>query len=215
MYLFQLLDKMKLCVRGAAGKGGFMQFKKIFVAIAVVLCVVITGIVYIVSSKDTKATVFEENTTTIEVTLPTVVSGEEELIYVYVCGQVNNPGIVTLSKGARIFEAIQGAGGITENGNPDAINQAKPVEDGQMIYIPMIGEEYTMDSQEEEGDKLVNINTASVSELTTLPGIGESRANDIISYRDSNGDFKTIEDIMNVPGIKEAAFNRIKDYIKV
>ena len=192
-----------------------MQFKKIFIAIAVVLCVVITGIVYIVSGRDTKATVFEENTTTIEVTAPTVNDGVEELIYVYVCGQVNNPGIVELRKGARIYEAINIAGGITENGNPDAINQAKPVEDGQMIYVPMIGEEYTSENVESVGDKLVNINTAPVSELTTLPGIGESRANDIISYRDSNGGFKTIEDIMKVPGIKEAAFSRIKDYIKV
>ena len=206
---------MKLCVRGAARKGGFMQVKKIFIAIAVVVCVVITGIVYIVSGRDTKATVFEENTTTIEVTSPNDIDGEEELIYVYVCGQVNNPGIVELRKGARIYEAINGAGGITENGNPDAINQAKTVEDGQMIYIPMIGEEYTIEHVESQGDGLVNINTAQVSELTTLPGIGESRANDIISYRESNGGFKKIEDIMNVPGIKEAAFSRIKDYIKV
>lgn len=206
---------MKLCVRGAARKGGFMQFKKILIAIAVVVCVVITGIVYIVSGRDTKATVFEENTTTIEVAAPTDFNNEEELIYVYVCGQVNTPGIVELRKGARVFEAIIGAGGITENGNPDAINQAKPVEDGQMIYIPMIGEEYTTETVESQGDGLVNINTAQVSELTTLPGIGESRANDIISYRDSNGGFNKIEDIMNVPGIKEAAFNRIKDYIKV
>ena len=183
--------------KGTRRKGGIMQIKKILMAVAVAVCVVATGIVYIVSSKDTKATVFEER------------------IFVYVCGQVNNPGIVELSKGARIFEAIEGAGGITENGNPDAINQAKTVEDGQMIYIPMIGEEYTTECYEEQGDGLVNINTAGVSDLTTLPGIGESRANDIILYRDSNGGFKKIEDIMNVPGIKEAAFSRIKDYIKV
>ena len=215
MYLLRLLDKMKLCVRGTAGKGGFMQFKKIFMAIAVVLCVVITGIVYIVSGRDTKATVFEENTTDFETTAPIVIEEEEELIYVYVCGQVNNPGIVALKKGARVFEAVEGAGGITENGNPAAVNQAKLVEDGQMIYIPMMGEDYTTEGADTQGDKLVNINTALVSELTTLPGIGESRANDIIAYRDSNGGFKAIEDIMNVPGIKEAAFNRIKDYIKV
>ena len=201
--------------KGTRRKGGFMQIKKIMTAVAVAVCVVATGIVYIVSRKDTKATVFEENTTEIEEISSSVKEEEVELIYVYVCGQVNKPGIVELRKGARIFEAIEGAGGITENGNPDAINQAKSVLDGQMIYIPMIGEEYTTESYEEQGDKLVNINTAGVSELTTLPGIGESRANDIISYRDSNGGFKRIEDIMNVPGIKEAAFSRIKDYIKV
>lgn len=201
--------------KGTRRKGGFMQIKKIMMAVAVAVCVVATGIVYIVSKKDTKATVFEENTTEIETTSAVVAETEAETIFVYVCGQVNKPGIVELRKGARIYEAIEGAGGITENGNPDAINQAKAVLDGQMIYIPMIGEEYTTESYEEQGDKLVNINTADVSELTTLPGIGESRANDIISYRDSNGGFKKIEDIMNVPGIKEAAFNRIKDYIKV
>lgn len=201
--------------KGTRRKGGFMQNKKILIAVAVAVCVVATGIVYIVSRKDTKATVFEENTTEIEVTSPVVTDSEEEWVFVYVCGQVNNPGIVELRKGARIFEAIEGAGGITENGNPDAINQAKQVEDGQMIYVPMIGEDYTTEGVVEQGDKLVNINTAGVSDLTTLPGIGESRANDIISYRDSNGGFHKIEDIMNVPGIKEAAFSRIKDYIKV
>ena len=201
--------------KGNRQEGGFMHIKKILMAVAVAVCVVATGIVYIVSGRDTKATVFPENTTEIEETSSIVNVEESESIYVYVCGQVNKPGIVELRKGARIYEAIEGAGGITEIGNPDAINQAKPVEDGQMIYIPMMGEEYTTENYEEQGDKLVNINTAGVSELTTLPGIGESRANDIISYRDSNGGFKKIEDIMNVPGIKEAAFSRIKEYIKV
>lgn len=201
--------------KGNRREGGFMQIKKILMTVAVAVCVVATGIVYIVSRKDTKAAVFEENTTETEGTIPSVTEVVEETVFVYVCGQVNKPGIVELRKGARIYEAIVGAGGITENGNPDAINQAKPVEDGQMIYVPMIGEEYTTEGMEGQGDGLVNINTAGVSELTTLPGIGESRANDIISYRDSNGGFKSIEDIMNVPGIKEAAFSRIKDYIKI
>ena len=201
--------------KGNRREGGFMQIKKILMTVAVAVCVVATGIVYIVSRKDTKAAVFEENITETEGTIPSVTEAVEETIFVYVCGQVNKPGIVELRKGARIYEAIVGAGGITENGNPDAINQAKPVEDGQMIYVPMIGEECTTEGMEGQGDGLVNINTAGVSELTTLPGIGESRANDIISYRDSNGGFKSIEDIMNVPGIKEAAFSRIKDYIKI
>lgn len=213
MYLSLRLDKMIICVRGTPERR--IMHKKIIVAIAVTVCVAVAGIVYVMSRRDTKATVFEEITTLFEEETQEIVSKEEALIYVYVCGQVNNPGVVVLNNGSRVYEAIELAGGLTSEANSSGINQAELLRDGGMIYVPMVGENYTVPIGNNSDDKTVNINTASVEELTTLPGIGESRAKDIIAYRDSNGLFATIEDIMNVSGIKESAFNRIKDYIIV
>ena len=96
------------------------------------------------------------------------------------------------------------------------LNLADMVTDGQRIYVPAIGEtDNAMPDVQDGRSDLVNINTADVSQLTTLPGIGESRATSIIAYREENGAYGTIEDIMNVSGIKEAAFSKIKDYICV
>ena len=93
-----------------------------------------------------------------------------------------------------------------------AVNLAALVADGEMIYIPAYGEDISV---EEQTEGIVNINKATESELMTLPGIGSSRAADIVRYRTDNGRFQTIEDIMKVSGIKEAAFNKIKNYICV
>ena len=131
---------------------------------------------------------------------------KEENICVYVCGSVNNPGVYEAAKDARIYEIVDMAG---------------DVSDGQMIYIP--GEQDISsggvtpagNSTEMSNVKLININTAGVSELMTLPGIGESRANDIIRYRTENGGFGCIEDIKKVSGIKDAAYSKIKDLIQV
>lgn len=113
------------------------------------------------------------------------------------------------------------AGGMTQGAVPESINMAGYVSDGQMIYIP--GEQDISsggmtpagNSTEMSNVKLININTAGVSELMTLPGIGESRANDIIRYRTENGGFGCIEDIKKVSGIKDAAYSKIKDLIQV
>ncbi len=132
---------------------------------------------------------------------------------VYVCGQVMQSGVFYFEEGARVYEAIEAAGGITEKGDASAVNQADILSDGQMIYVPEKGENASVSGQ--GTGALININTADKTALMTLSGIGESRASDIISYRESNGAYTCIEDIMNVPGIKEAAFNKIKDHICV
>ena len=131
---------------------------------------------------------------------------------VYICGSVMNPGVYELEAGSRIYDVISLAGGVLDDADIDVINQAEKISDGQKIYVPRYGE----NSREDDNTGgLVNINTADIAGLTKLPGIGESRAKDIISYRESAGGFSRIEDIMNVSGIKEAAFNKIKDYICV
>ncbi len=191
-----------------------MKNKQVYIAVVVALCVVAAGIAYILSREsDVEPTVIteasSETVSDIEVT-----STEADIIYVYVCGQVNSPGVVILNAGARVYEAIAAAGGMTGDALVNAVNQAETVTDGQMIYVPGIGEEYVIETSS-LGDGLVNINTAGVDELMTLPGIGESRANAIIDYRESAGGFSTIEDIMLVSGIKESAFSKIKDYIKI
>lgn len=144
-------------------------------------------------------------------------------IYVYVCGSVEKPGVYELDEGSRICDALELAGGVTEDGVPEALDQAKPVADGQTIYVPNISEEWDRTSQDNSGVDGstsdpdmdgININTASKDELMTLPGIGESKAADIIRYREEHGGFKTIEEIMNIQGIKEGVFNKIKAMIR-
>ncbi|MBQ9983657.1 MAG: ComEA family DNA-binding protein [Lachnospiraceae bacterium] len=141
----------------------------------------------------------------------TRVSSDSE-IYVYVCGEVLTPGVYPLQENARICDALAKAGGVTKEGNPEALNQAQCVEDGQTIYVPSIYE--TTENQAEE-DGLVDINVADKATFMTLPGIGESKAALIVEYREEHGRFQSIEDLMDIPGIKEGVFNKIKDYIKV
>lgn len=152
-------------------------------------------------------------------------AGGESCIYVYVCGSVNEPKVVTCNSGARIYELIEMCGGFCEDADRTKLNLAETVKDGDKIYVPAYGENYEeTNALGAVGDSkntgitasgLININSASLEQLTTLPGIGESRAADIISYRQSNGGFKSIEDIKNVSGIKDASYNKIKDYICV
>ena len=138
----------------------------------------------------------------------------QETLCVYVCGAVNTPGVIYLDEDSRVCDAIKAAGGITADADINVLNQAEKITDGQKIYVPLIGESYAGYTDESKSS-LININTAGVNELLTLPGIGESKANAIIAYRNDNGRFKKIEDIMNISGIKEAAFNKIKDNICV
>lgn len=144
-------------------------------------------------------------------------------IFVYVCGAVAAPGVYELSYDARAFQAIESAGGFLPEAYEAALNLAKPLEDGEQLFIPTTEEweqgEKTASADIEEkqawDDGLVNINTASKEELCTLSGVGESRAESIIAYREANGGFQAIEDIKNVTGIKEGLFSKIKDKIKV
>ncbi len=166
-------------------------------------------------------------------------SGSTEHIFVYVCGAVNTPGVYELEAGARLYEAIARAGGVREDGAEESINQAQAVSDGERLYIPTdeevrqgldayllsgsAGGDAAAGSQSavpggpsgsSAGGK-VNINTASREELKTLNGIGDTRAGSIVVYRESNGPFGSIEDLMKVEGIKEGVFNKLKDDITV
>ncbi len=151
-----------------------------------------------------------------------------EKIYVYVCGAVENPGVYALDKGDRQVAAIEAAGGFTAEACAEALNLAAQMTDGERLYVPDADEvsagEISMSGEMnnggawQQGDTaagtaLVNINTASADELMTLPGIGASKAQKIIDYREENGGFSSTEDLMNVPGIKAGTYDSLKDLI--
>lgn len=153
---------------------------------------------------------------------------EDTDIYVYVCGAVHSPGVYALERGSRVYEAVALAGGIREDGAEEYVNQAEKISDGEKIYIPTETEVqdgsfaieegaglFSGNEKDAENDGKVNLNTASEEELQTLSGIGETRAKSIIEYRETNGGFQSIEDLMKVEGIKEGVFEKIKDRITV
>ncbi|MBS5511172.1 MAG: helix-hairpin-helix domain-containing protein [Clostridium sp.] len=155
-----------------------------------------------------------------------VENSEKSSVYVYICGEVIKPGVYELSGDSRIYEAVDAAGGFTENAARECVNLASKVSDGMQITIynreeaaslladsAPVGENAGKSGT--SGSGLVNLNTATKEELMTLKGIGESKAEDIIRYREKSGGFKKIEDIMKISGIKENGFQKIKDSITV
>lgn len=145
--------------------------------------------------------------------------GEDE-IFVHVCGEVAHPGVYSLRAGSRLYEVIEAAGGMTDAAAGESLNQAAWAEDGQQIYVPSkeeVMQERTVQGTESQNldDGKINLNTASKEELMTLNGIGEAKATAIITYREEHGGFQTVEELMEVEGIKEGVFNKVKDQIKI
>ena len=168
-------------------------------------------------------------------------SEETKTLVVHICGAVSAPGVYELPAGSRIIDAVEAGGGFLPEADEACCNLAEEIVDGCQIYIMTKSESCTdgqtekkagiqtsPDSDMQTTDRnvrsnsatalengLVNLNTADVAALMTLPGIGESRAKAIISYREQHGAFAQIEDIMKISGIKQAAFSKIKDKITV
>jgi competence protein ComEA len=140
------------------------------------------------------------------VLLPTATPGN---LTVYVSGAVVSPGVYALPPASRIGEAVRAAGGFAAGAEEDQINLAAPLKDGDHIDVPGIV------STSHVNAGRVNINTATVIELDSLPGIGPTTAQAILDYRLQNGPFTVIQDIQNVPGIGPATYDNIKDYIFV
>lgn len=148
----------------------------------------------------------------------------DEKIYVHIVGAVKKPGVYAFETKPRVIEVVEEAGGFTKNAVKSDINQAEVVEDGSQIVIESRrdkkkaseGEKQSSAQEDAEpDDSRVDINTATKEELLGLSGIGEAKAASIITYRETNGKFKKIEDIMNITGIKNGVFDKIKDKIKV
>lgn len=153
-------------------------------------------------------------------------------IAVHVIGAVPRPGLYEFVEGARVQDAIDAAGGLLSSANVDSINLAALLEDGQQLNIPynagaepaesfsteeelVLPTEEASENSDVENTELININTASLEELDSLPGIGPTIAQRIIDYRNENGPFNTIEDIQNVSGIGPSTFEEIQDLITV
>ncbi len=153
---------------------------------------------------------------------------ESVRFYVHICGEVRNPGVYQLEPGSRIFQAVEMAGGFTQEAAADCLNMAQETADGMKITVPSKEEadgEGTWIQMpnpaaggtlgQQAPQQKINLNTAGKEELMSLKGIGEAKAESIIRYREEQGPFKSIEEVMNIPGIKEAAFQKIKDDITV
>ncbi|QFJ55440.1 helix-hairpin-helix domain-containing protein [Pseudobutyrivibrio xylanivorans] len=140
------------------------------------------------------------------------------VIFVQVAGAVVKPGVYELPNGSRVFAAIDAAGGLLDTADDSDVNQASVLEDGQKVYVYTYSEREAIESAEAEkdaSDGLVSINRASASELTNLPGIGQAKADQIVAYREANGDFTSIEDIKKVSGIGDGIYNQINSLIKL
>lgn len=148
-----------------------------------------------------------------------------DLWVVQVTGAVKNPGVYQVKADSRVYEAIHLAGGLSENAAADSLNQAGYLEDGQMIHVLTLEEAASQPelsastasgtsgsgSQSSSGNTKVNINRAGKEELMQLPGIGESKAEAILAYRNEHGSFSSVDDLQKISGIKEGVLQKIRD----
>ena len=143
---------------------------------------------------------------------------QETVIFVDIKGAVKNPGVYQMKVGDRVKDALDAAGGLTEEADSQKVNLAKRLEDQMVIVVAKVGEEAEeipagATSKEEAKEGKVNINTATVEELKTLKGVGEKKAEAIIEYRKKNGSFQTKEDLMKVRGIGKKLFESFQERI--
>ncbi|MDH6181165.1 competence protein ComEA [Microbacteriaceae bacterium SG_E_30_P1] len=133
-------------------------------------------------------------------------------ILVHVLGAVSTPGLYELREGDRVVDAVTLAGGFTADADQGGVNLARPVSDGEQLVVPRVGE---VAADAPAGDGKVNLNTADAAALDTLPRVGPAMAERIIAWRDANGGFRAIEDLLNVSGIGDATFAGMKDLVSV
>lgn len=203
----------------------FIENKKNKIKIVAVPVLVIAAVLFFwLNSGSDEIKIDEGNSSAIEedgVSQQEVNSTQSHL-YVDIGGEVMKPGVYEVSDGTRLFEVIDKAGGLTEDADIDGINRAETVQDGQKIMIGRHGENpdenrdsYSANNVTDSGEDKVNINTADAAALQTIPGIGPSKADRIIEYRESEGKFNEIDDIKNISGIGNKTFESIKEYITV
>ena len=201
-------------------KDNDLKIKIIIIICCIIVVITIGAYIYKNSNEENN----EEFLLTEESNMQTedIVDENNSTIMIHVTGEVENQGVVILPEGARIVDAIEAAGGETVNADLNKLNLAYVLSDGEKLYVPNKNEEnenteyITTSGGENSMDSnngLINLNTASIQELTTLPGIGEALATRIIEYREQNGKFNDVEDIKNVSGIGDSKYESIKDLI--
>ena len=148
-------------------------------------------------------------------------SAEQDLITVDVKGAVKTPGIYDLPVGSRVHDAVQKAGGLTEEADSKSLNLAQKISDEALVYVPTKGEEVASQqtgsgtTASTSKDKKVNLNKASLEELKQVKGLGGKRAQDIIDHREANGKFKSVDELKKVSGIGAKTIEKLKDYVTV
>lgn len=192
---------------------------------------------YIVSDIENKNEVYEEsktidinNNTKNTMQISKVETSLNDKVTIYISGEVKNPGVVELKYDDRLGDGVDLCGGLTKDANLNGINLAMKIKDEGHYIIPKVGEETkdtvvndneyrnennTLNEPESNNDNKININTADLSELDSLPGFGQVTAQKIIEYRQEHTKFNSIEELMNIKGIGEKKFNNVKDYIYV
>ncbi len=203
----------------------FIENKKNKIKIVAVPVLVIAAVLFFwLNSGSDEIKIDEGNSSAIEEdgVFQQEVNSTQSHLYVDIGGEVMKPGVYEVSDGTRLFEVIDKAGGLTEDADIDGINRAETVQDGQKIMIGRHGENpdenrdsYSANNVTDSGEGKVNINTADAAALQTIPGIGPSKADRIIEYRESEGKFNEIDDIKNISGIGNKTFESIKEYITV
>ena len=211
------------------------KISDIFKENKVVLVIFILGIVYFLFQNqpepvsilsESGEAIMDEALLTMSTTDSTEITTQEMIIYVDIKGEVRDPGVYQLSNGARVMDAIESAGGLTNEADEDQLNLALLLSDQMVIVVPNINqtleEEFSMvnyfanETDEDPHKELkININVTNVAELTLLPGIGEKKAQAIIDYREEYGSYQTIEDLMNVSGIGQKTFDKLSSMISV
>ncbi|MBQ6550803.1 MAG: ComEA family DNA-binding protein [Lachnospiraceae bacterium] len=187
--------------------------------LAVTAAVLILGIIYLVNRRmnmkeervvllSTGSAVSEENAGEGETQSP-----ESTDICVFITGCVKSPGVYTVPEGTRIHEVLALAGGFSEDADTGAVNLAEALYDGEAVRIPGKNEEYGETAAPSDGR--VDLNTADKEQLMTLPGIGEAKAEAILSYRKTHGRFSSVDDLLGVSGIGEGILSRIRDKIRI
>ena len=212
----------------------FIHNKKYLIIIIGCIVILILSLVLYLFNDDKE---IEEDITLNTITeKQTTKKEKQEKLYVDVKGSVVNPGVYEFKYNDRVIDAIELAGGLTKNANTSNINLSQKLTSEMVIYVysnseiknnkdnlscdticetNIIEVNNCISSTNSNSNSLININTATLIELTNLSGIGESKAKNIIEYRNANGDFKSIEDLKNISGIGESLFEKIKDKITV
>lgn len=203
--------------------------KKSKIIIIVVITILSMGIGYYAYSKENyefEASNFEIENQDNSENENSKTEKQEEKIKIHISGAVKSEGVIELEENSRVADAIEKAGGYTEEAYTKEINLASKLEDGMKIYIPTkkeieeqnnleSGSQTQLNTQNKQSSAKVNINTATKEQLETLPGIGSSTADKILQYRKEKGKFKTKEDIKKVSGIGESKYSKIKDLIEI
>ena len=215
---------LKLCIRGDYVIKLLNKYKLLFGLILLGT----TSLLYTTFFRETEevivlAKVDDEPVITSEVIKEKEVLVEQSVykLPIFICGEVNNPGVYEVDSTSLINDVLIEAGGFTDEANRDVINLAKVVSPNEQIYIPKVGEEIdkTLNSydnvERNEGPSRININTADTTELENLPGIGKVKADQIVSYRKENGFFKSQEELKNVSGIGEKTYQALQEHITI